>query len=116
MPMIKIKEKGDVAIVSFDDDVIRLTVSTFQEVSLSDLVSKKTDKVKIVIDLGNIEYLDSTAIGKIIGIYRGIHDKNGALAFINVNEVIADTINMLTVNKIVRSFDSEEEAVKELSS
>ena len=56
---------------------------------------------KIVIDLGQVEYLDSAAIGCLMDIHRLLQDKDGALRLSGLQPRVETMISMTGVHKIV---------------
>ncbi len=113
--MIEIKEINDVAVVGFVQKITRQDINKLAGVDLAKMISDATGKVKIVLNLEKIDYLDSAGLGEIMLIFKDLQRKSGALALCCANEKIINLINMLTVNKVIKAYITEEEAIKSLS-
>lgn len=113
--ILTVSETGDVAVVNFNKKITSANVSAFRRDSLSEILAKKTDKIKIVINMSSIEHLDSAALGRVVGIYKMVKAKSGRLVLSNLNDDIANLIHMCSLDKIIDVCDNEEEALKNLS-
>ncbi len=113
--MIEIKEINDVAVVGFVQKITKQDINKLAGVDLSKMISDATGKVKIVLNLEKIDYLDSAGLGAIMLIFKDLHSKSGALALCCANGKIINLINMLTVNKVIKDYITEEEAIKSFS-
>lgn len=72
----------------------------------------KQDKKKVIIDLGKVDWMNSTGLGILISGYTTLKNHNGQLRLVNVTSKIE---SLLTITKLVTVFescDSIEEAVK----
>lgn len=113
--MIEVTEVKDIALVSFKERITFDNIAKIRQTSLSDLISQKTDKKTIIINMENVEHLDSGSLGRIVGVYRNISGKKGALVLCKMNKEISNLIHMVALHKIIAIYDTEEEAVKALS-
>ncbi len=113
--MIEIKEMNDLAVVGFVQKITKQNIKSFTGVNISDMISTGTDRSRIILNLEKIDYLDSASIGKIMHIFKDLQKKNGVLALCGANEKIIKYINMLTVNKIIKAYATEEEAINNFS-
>ena len=71
-------------------------------------------EMKIVLNLGDVNYIDSSGIGELVSTYASVTNKGGALRLLNltkkINELLAVT-KLLTVFKV---YDNEQAAVSSL--
>jgi len=71
----------------------------------------ENDKKKVVIDLGGVEWMNSTGLGILISSYTTLRNHQGELKLANVTDKIQ---SLLTITKLISVFeahDSVEEAV-----
>ena len=61
------------------------------------------DKKKVVIDLGKVDWMNSTGLGILISGYTTLRNHDGQLKLINVTDKIR---SLLTITKLVTVFES----------
>ena len=85
---IKINESGQVTVVTFNDSKI-IDEAEIQEFGqeLYDLVERDGRK-KIVLNFGNVEFLSSAALGKLIGFDKRIKQHGAKLVLSNIRPEI----------------------------
>jgi len=85
--------------------VITLEVATLDEAAVSKLDERLTEEIDgrlhetIHLDMKNVDYISSTAIGKIMAIYRRLKNGGGKLVLVNVNEFPADVFRITGLSK-----------------
>jgi len=57
-------------------------------------------RIRIVVDLSETTFLDSTALGVLIGAVKRLRSRGGALALVNVDENIAKTFEITGLDQI----------------
>jgi len=67
--------------------------------------------VRIVLNLGNATYLDSTAIGVLIRECRLAREAGGDVRIAAVSGMLAGILRFASLNSVIRSFGSSAEAV-----
>jgi anti-sigma B factor antagonist len=72
-----------------------------------------TKKLKIVIDLKNVEWMNSSGLGILIGAVSLFRNNNGQLRIINVSERIQ---NLLKITKLAGIFETSSSLEEALSS
>lgn len=60
----------------------------------------------IVIDLSNLQFMDSSGIGLIMGRYKLASNNNGKIYLINVSDRVKKILNMSGILKIVKIIDN----------
>jgi anti-sigma B factor antagonist len=70
--------------------------------------------LKIYIDMQNLEYIDSSGIGIIINTAKLLRKRKGDLVIANVSEKIKDIFTVIKLEKFIRVYNSEVEAIKSL--
>jgi anti-sigma B factor antagonist len=66
---------------------------------------------KVVIDLTETTFLDSTALGVLIGTVKRLRDNNGALTIVNNDANIARTFEITGLEQILKIYETRDEAV-----
>jgi anti-sigma B factor antagonist len=105
---------------ALDDD--RHVVAVRGEIDLftaPELKQKLTDaieggKSRIVVDLTETSFLDSTALGVLIGAVKRLRSRDGALVIVNVDQNIAKTFEITGLDQIFTIVGTRDEAVAAL--
>lgn len=66
---------------------------------------------RILIDLENMDYIDSSGLGFFIGTLKKLKEKGGALKLINLNSYIQGIFKLINLNYIIEIFEDQETAV-----
>jgi anti-sigma B factor antagonist len=69
---------------------------------------------KVVIDLSKTTFLDSTALGVLLGAVKRLRANDGSLAIVNSDENIAKTFEITGLDQILSIYATRAEAVKAL--
>jgi len=70
---------------------------------------------KILLDLKEVEYADSSGLGALLLGVRQARDKGGKLVLVNVQKRVADLIRIARLDEILPTLASEEEALSLLN-
>lgn len=73
------------------------------------------DHKKIIIDLSNCEYFDSTFMGAIVLSYKKTRENKGMLYLIVPDGYMTHIINVTGLNKVLKVFKTREEALESIS-
>jgi stage II sporulation protein AA (anti-sigma F factor antagonist) len=76
------------------------------------LISKSVRN--IIFDFKNINFMDSSGIGVIIGRYKKISNDGGKVSVVNVNARVKKIFDLSGMNKIIGIYDTYEEIVSSL--
>lgn len=66
---------------------------------------------KLIIDLGDVEYLNSSAIGALVSAHTSYMNRQGKLILCNVNKSITNIFVITKLATIFTSTDSREDAI-----
>jgi anti-sigma B factor antagonist len=69
---------------------------------------------RIVVDLTDTTFLDSTALGVLIGAVKRLRSRDGRLTIVNVDENIAKTFEITGLDQIFPISSTREDAIKAL--
>lgn len=101
---MQIEEKlsGDVTVITVTGDI---TLNQGGDVLLKDKIQSllQQGRRKLVLDLGNVSYVDSAGLGQLVHIHATTRSHGGSLRLVNVTKKLKD---LLVVTKLVTVFDS----------
>jgi anti-sigma B factor antagonist len=105
------RQAGDVTILDLTGEV-RLGDSS---VALRNSTRKLADvgKNKILLNLADVKYIDSTGIGELIASYTTVTRQGGQLKLLNLTDRIQ---NLLVITKLLTVFDSYDDEAEALKS
>lgn len=64
----------------------------------------------LVLDFSNLQFMDSSGIGVILGRYRQMRDRGGQVGVVNMNGHIARIFHMSGMDRVIRNLDRKEAA------
>jgi len=67
---------------------------------------------KIVLNLGDVPYIDSAGLGEIVRTYTTVSRQGGALKLLNLTKRITDLLAITKLLTVFDTFETEAEAVK----
>ena len=106
---IQKRKKGDVVVL---DLVGSLTVGANEQAfkeTVSDLTARK--HTRIVVNLGQVEFMDSSGIGALVKSYTTITQSGGKLKLLNPNKMIRHTLKITGLMGIFEIFEDEAAAI-----
>jgi anti-sigma B factor antagonist len=103
-------------------DADRHVVAVRGEIDLftaPELKQKLTDaieggKSRIVVDLTETSFLDSTALGVLIGAVKRLRSREGALVIVNIDQNIAKTFEITGLDQIFTILSTRDDAIAAL--
>ncbi len=99
--------KNEIPLIELEGEVDVYTAPQLKQQMLSFLDSGANE---MVIDLTKVEYLDSTALGVLIGGLKRIRERDGNLALICPNQRVRRVFEITGLDKIFNIYSSEVEA------
>ncbi|MCK4906806.1 MAG: STAS domain-containing protein [Spirochaetes bacterium] len=91
------------------DGLVDLLTAPDLESCIEDILAKKS--YNIIIDMKKTNYISSAGWGIFIALIRNIRESNGDLVFVNVNEEVRGSFNMLELSSKFNNFSNIEDAV-----
>jgi anti-sigma B factor antagonist len=67
---------------------------------------------KMVLNLGDVPYIDSAGLGEVVRTYTTVSRQGGALKLLNLTKRIQDLLSITKLLTVFETFDSEAEAVQ----
>jgi len=108
---IILEKKDDVSIIRFKESDI-LDQINIQEIGdeMNGIV-EATPGIKLVVDFKGVEYLSSTALGKLITLKRKVDSQSGELRMCNIKESILEVFAITKLDTIFTIKPTLQEAV-----
>lgn len=104
------RNAGDVTILDLSG---KITIGE-GSVQLRDAVRRLLEQghKNLLIDLGGVDYVDSSGIGELVSCYTTTKNQGGHLKLLNLTKKIKDLLSITKLLTVFETFDSEEEALK----
>lgn len=113
---ITLQEHGDVLVVGFKTRLLNDEENIEQLGQELFALVEQFNRLKLVLDLSNVDYLTSSVLGKLITLHRKLHRNQGKLVLFGLSEGV-DAI--LRTSKLLTYFavaDSRDAAIAQLAS
>ncbi|MGI8543911.1 MAG: STAS domain-containing protein [Aridibacter sp.] len=68
-------------------------------------------KKSILLNLGNVGYIDSSGIGELVSSYTAVNKESGKLKLLNLTQKIQDLLAITKLLTVFDTFDDESEAL-----
>lgn len=111
---VKLLRKGTTLIIRIMEDMDHHSAQYLRQ-KLDNEIIKSTVK-NIVFDFSNVNFMDSSGIGVVVGRYKNIQKLNGRAAIVNANPKIMQIFEMSGVLKIIPAYSDLDKAISSLCS
>src|SRR5271170_7748429 len=102
------KVEPDIAVIDMTGRITMGSDSQKIEWGLAELL--KENQKKVIFDLSEVTYLDSSGIGILMMCHAKLKKAGGALRIAGAREMVEEALEMTSLNKIVRSYPTAAEA------
>lgn len=103
------RQAGDVTILDLAGKVTIGEGSVILRSKVRSLLDE--GKNKILLNLGNVSYVDSSGIGELVSSYTTVRNQQGALKLLNLTEKIQDLLAITKLLTVFEVFEDEGEAL-----
>ena len=69
-------------------------------------------KKDVLLNLGEVQYVDSAGLGALVGAYKIVTRDGGELKLLNVTKRLRDLLSITNLLTVFETFDSEDEAIR----
>ncbi len=109
---LRIVEDGNVVVVSFTDVAI-LDETSIKEIGdeLENIVKAK-EKINLIINFTNVDYLSSAVLGRLVKIYKAVKLSSGKMLLCNIKNNILQVFKITKLDKMFEIFPDQDKAVK----
>lgn len=96
---MKFITEAEKLIIKFEENITAKTVKDLKE-ELQIKLGQDEDYQEAIADLSKVEYIDSTGITLIIGIYKSLESSNKLFSVIGTSEEIKNLFEVIRLDKI----------------
>ncbi len=79
--------------------------------AVRDIVAKGSNK--ILLNLGGVDYIDSSGLGELVSAYTAVKNSGGELKLVNLTKKVSD---LLVITKLATVFDVKEDETSAVAS
>ncbi|RMD93252.1 MAG: anti-sigma factor antagonist [Calditrichaeota bacterium] len=108
-----LEEKEQIAILRLHEERLDTDIAHDLKVQILALFNK--DKTKVLLDLKDVQYADSTGLGAILFGIRQARNFSGELKLVHLNERVLSLIRIAKLDYVIEAFDNEPEALESFS-
>src|ERR1700722_9516312 len=105
----KIETVGDVSALTLPGSFLDASNAPALKQQVADLVARAS---RLVLDLGRVEFVDSSGCGAILTCLRQINGVGGKLAVCGVTRPVRALFELVRMNRILDIYDSRDAAIK----
>ncbi len=109
---LEVEDIGDITVVNFIDKKI-LDEQNIQ--IIGEQLFRLVDELgrhKLLLNFGNVEYLSSAALGKLITLNKKVNAAEGKLILCNIDPQIREVFEITKLNKIFTIYNEEQAALQ----
>lgn len=103
------KKVGDIVVIGLGEPgtLEASNVGPFRE-TMANLVK---DATRVLIDMGNITFLDSSGLGALVAIWRSISSRDGEIKLCRIGPSVRTVFELTRIHRVLEIYDTEEEAL-----
>ena len=112
--LVDFEQRGDICVLRLEGRFATGQDSLYLHNKAEEL--KNSGVTKVLVDFSRVDYVDSTGIGFLIGIYTSVtKSPQGRFALINANRRVRDVLELTRLAQIIQTYPSEDAALGALS-
>ena len=104
---------SDVAFVHVSGRVTLTDGTTVLDDTLRRLI--QDNHVKIALDLAEVPYIDSTALGIILRTHATVIRRGGALRLLRIQQHVRELLDLTRLSSVIETYDSEADALASMT-
>ena len=108
-----IRQEKDVTVVDLSGQIKLGEGSCTLRDTVKDLLSK--GQKKILINLSDISYIDSSGIGELVSAYTSVANTGGQLKLLNLNKRVKDLLQITKLYTVFEVKEDEADAIRSFS-
>lgn len=110
---LEVEKMGNISIIQASGDLDTFTCAKLRE-AICDLIENGCSR--IVINIADVNYIDSSGLGTLVGGLRRVAEKNGGLAIAGANPQVQKVFTITGLCKVFKLFDDNKQAANSLKS
>lgn len=103
-----VEQIGDTTVVTLPGDHLDASNSKAFKINLQPIVESATH---LVIDLHNVQFIDSSGLGSILSCRRQLREKGGDLKLSQVTPQVKVLFDLVNAHRIIEFFDTSSDAI-----
>jgi anti-sigma B factor antagonist len=103
------RQIGSVAVVDICGKITHGEGNVMLRKVVYDLLDK--DNKRILLNLGEVHYIDSSGMGELVRVYTSIRNQGGEMKLVNLSGRVRDLLQMTRLNAVFQIEDSEAAAI-----
>ena len=103
------RQAGDVTILDLSGKITIGEGSVQLREAVKDLLAN--GKKKILLNLGDVSYVDSSGIGELVSSYTTTSNQGGQLKLLSLGKKIKDLLMITKLLTVFQTYDDEQEAI-----
>jgi len=108
---MKAAEKNGIRIITLETD--HLDALNSEEIK-KNMISNSEGAERIVLNLGNLTFVDSSGLGAILTVFRHIGGRNGKMVIAEPRESVKVLFKLVRLSHMIKVFERESEAISHL--
>jgi anti-sigma B factor antagonist len=110
---LKTRQVGEVTVVDVAGEILLGEGSSALREALRGLAAKPQSK--ILLNLGEVSYIDSTGIGELVGGFVSVTNHGGQLKLLNLIKRLRDLLQITKLATVFEVYDDEARAIQSFS-
>jgi anti-anti-sigma factor len=111
VPALMTQTNGDITVVYFTDSKILDEYKINQLSEELNKVAEKTAGGKLLLNFGDVHFMSSAVLGKLVSINRKCKESNTNLKMCQISPDIMKVFEITRLNKVIDIYDTEEKAI-----
>jgi len=107
---LTLREDGRVTIVDLSGRIALGEGSALLRKTIRDLLD--SGQGKILLNLGDVNYIDSSGIGELVSAFSAVRNRNGELKLLNLTKKVHDLLQITKLFTVFDVYNDESSAVR----
>ncbi len=104
------REKGGVTILDLKGKI--LMGNGIEELREAINTAVKEENTKLLLNFGEVPYLDSTGLGEVVRSYTTVKNAGGMVKIINLTQKVQDLLSVTKLITVFETFEDEDKAIE----
>ena len=107
---IEKRKKGDVVILDLKGKILIGEGIDVLRDSINNTINEK--ETKVLLNFGEVPYLDSTGLGEVVRSYTSIKKAGGVVKIVNLTNKVRDLLSVTKLITVFETFEDEDKAIE----
>jgi len=107
---LTLREDGQITIVDLSGRIALGEGSALLRKTIRDLLD--SGQGKILLNLGDVNYIDSSGIGELVSAFSAVRNRNGELKLLNLTKKVHDLLQITKLFTVFDVYNDESSAVR----